>query len=168
VLLQIDDWKFDIDVTATMEYSSAELAEHCDCAYCRNFYAAVDEAYPNLRPFLAQFGVDIAAPDELMPFDLDDQMCYFGVYSVCGKILCSGSTNNVVDGINLNISKDIELRFNTECPEPNFFIEVEELYLPWVLDEPMRDVVSTANSPSFLKKMWNKLLKKQPPNGLET
>ena len=53
MILQIDDWKFDIDMERTMEYSAKEAAEHCDCAYCRNFYAAVDEHCSDLRPFLA-------------------------------------------------------------------------------------------------------------------
>ena len=51
MVLKIDDWVFDVDITATMEYSTREAAAHCDCAYCRNFYAAVDDTYPQIRRF---------------------------------------------------------------------------------------------------------------------
>ena len=71
--LQLADWVFEIHMDATMQYSAAEAAEHCDCAYCRNFYAALDARYPDLRGILGQFGADAEAPEELMPFDLDGE-----------------------------------------------------------------------------------------------
>ena len=37
MILKIDDWEFDIDLERTMAYSAAEAADHCTCAYCRNF-----------------------------------------------------------------------------------------------------------------------------------
>ena len=168
MIIQIDDWKFDIDMTSTMEYSSGELAEHCDCAYCRNFYAAVDQVYPELRPFLAQFGVEIEAPDELMPYDFNAEMCYYGIYSVSGTILNCGISRLHAGQYPVNIAKDIELHVNSDCPTPSFFIEIGPLYLPWILDEPMKDVVSPANLPSFLKKMWDNLLKRQPSQEIQS
>lgn len=164
MILEIDDWKFDIDMTATMEYSAKEVAEHCDCAYCRNFYAAVDGVYPNLRPYLAQFGLDIEAPDESLPIDIENEMWYDSVYLVCGKILAAGSSDLLCDGVQIRPTKEHELHINSRCPEPRFFLDVGRLILPWLLDEPMEDVISPANEPSFLKKMWNKLLKRQPKN----
>lgn len=164
MVLDINDWKFDIDLTATMTYSAAETAEHCDCAYCRNFYAAVDDVYPNLRPFLAQFGLDIEAPDELMPYDNEKQLWYDGVYAVSGKILSAGLSELVCDGLLIHPKQENEheLHINVGCPEPRFLLDVGSFILPWVLDEPMKDVISPANFPSFLKKMWYKLLNRQP------
>lgn len=43
MILEIDGWKFDIDFERTMEYSAAEAKEHCNCAYCHNFYAAKEK-----------------------------------------------------------------------------------------------------------------------------
>jgi hypothetical protein len=166
VILEIADWKFDIDLATTMEYSTAEAADHCDCAYCRNFYKVVDESYPNLRPFLAQFGVDIEAPDELMPFDIGNEMWYYGIYAISGNILSIGSAPLTCDGVEIKAAKDIELHINSECLEPRFFLEVGMIVLPWVLDEPMNDVVSPANLPSFLKKMWNKILDRLPKDNI--
>lgn len=162
MILQIDDWKFGIDMTATMAYSAAEAAEHCDCAYCRNFYAAVDDTYPHLRSFFAQFGINIEAPDELMPFDVEQQMWYDGVYLVCGSILSAGSSDLVCDGVSIRPTQNHELHINSVCPEPHFYLDVGIFSIPWVLNEPMEEVVSPANFPTFIKKMWNRLLNRQP------
>ena len=160
MILQIDDWKFDIDMERTMEYSANEAAGHCDCGYCRNFYAAVDLQYPNFRSFLAQFGLNAEAPDELMPFDLNQQMCYMGVYVVAGRILQKGKQNLCVDGI--FISPEIDSQINHNVLMPCFYLTIDQMDLPWVLDEPMKDVVSPANLPDFLRKMWRKLLGRRP------
>lgn len=152
MILQIDDWKFDIDMARTMEYSAAEAAEHCDCAYCRNFYAAVDGKYPDLRPFLAQFGLNIEAPEEMCPF-AGERILYDPTYKVYGSILQSGSYEMQAGLVNIvaRTSADVDDYFLLDC---------YEVFLPWVLDEPFEDVISPANEPSFLKKMWDKLLSK--------
>ena len=67
MVLTFHDWHFDADITKTMTVSGEESAEHCMCGACRNFYRTVDNAYPNLRTFLSQFGLDLEAPDELIP-----------------------------------------------------------------------------------------------------
>jgi hypothetical protein len=157
MILQIDDWKFDIDMERTMAYSAKEAAEHCDCAYCRNFYAAVDEHCSALRPFLAQFGLDIEAPDVLYPYDAYwDRMCYEGKYVVFGSIIKPGTRH--FDLLNAYIWPMEDTEFSFE--EPHFVLSLEELEIFWVLDEPLKDVVSPANEPPFLKKMWQRLLGK--------
>ena len=166
MILEIDGWKFEIDMTTTMEYSAAEAADHCTCAYCRNFYAAIDDNYPELRPFLAQFGLDIEAPEELMPYDAAPVMVYDGVYAVCGKILTEGK-----GGIRVGeayVFPEIEAPINRPAISPCFSLSVDGLELPWVLEEPMEDVVSPANQPSFLKRMWDKLLRRQPKDESST
>lgn len=166
MLLEIDGWRFDIDVAATMEYSASEAAEHCTCAYCRNYYAAVDSVCPELRPFLAKFGLNIDAPDELMPFDGDQQMVYDAVYTVRGRILDRG-----IAGIRVGtfcVFPETDLQINHFMSEPCFYLSVDAMPLPWGLDEPIEDVVSPANESSFLKRMWNKLLKRQQNEAFPT
>ena len=74
--LQLADWVFEIHMDATMQYSAAEAAEHCDCAYCRNFYAALDARYPDLRvsaemeriiPIMKEGGGYVFASDHSIP-----------------------------------------------------------------------------------------------------
>lgn len=156
MILRIDDWMFDIDLTATMGHSSAEASDHCTCDYCRNFYSSIDESYPDLRPFLAQFGIDIEAPDELMAFDPTQ---YLGAYAVSGCILQFGLAPLRVDGISVLPERGEDAMVDTRCPMPSFILTVGMLTLPWVLDVPPEEVVSPANELSFLKKMWGKLLK---------
>ena len=167
MILRIADWEFEVDITRTMEYSAAEAAEHCTCAYCRNFYAAADTDYPELRPFLARFGLDLEAPDELMPYDIGEDMYYDGVYMVCGTILQAGK-KPILDRGCLTVEAreyDQGLQIPHNCPRPFFALDVGTVIVPWVLDEPMSETLSPANEPSFLKKMWDKLLRRQGKNG---
>lgn len=167
MILKIDDWEFDIDMERTMAYSAEEAAGHCDCAYCRNFYAVVDVDYPELRPFLAKFGIDLDAPDELMPYDCAGDMHYDGIYMVSGKILQRGSKPLLDRGCLTVEARPYEDGPHVPhcCPEPNFALDVGTVILPWVLDEPMEETISPANEPSFLKKMWDRLLGKLKPEG---
>lgn len=157
MILKIADWEFDIDLERTMAYSAAEAAEHCDCAYCRNFYAAVDTAHPELRPFLSQFGLDIEAPEEMLPM-LGESILYDPVYKVYGKILRPGNYEIQVGVANI-VARPAE--DEKDC----FYLDCYEVFTPWVLDEAIEDVVSPANEPSFLQKMWDRLLEKIKPNG---
>lgn len=163
MILKIADWEFDIDIERTMAYSATEAAEHCDCAYCRNFYAAVDYDCPALRSFLAQFGIDMEAPDELMPYDLlpmpngiYDRVFYAGKYVVFGNILKAGKTRFELGAVSLWPSEDSSFSFE----HPYFVLNLEESEIRWVLDEPFEEVISPANEPSFLKKMLDRLLGK--------
>ena len=164
MILHLDDWVFDIDMERTMAYSAAEAAEHCDCAYCRNFYAAVDSHYPNLRPFLGQFGIDIEAPDEQMPYDLSGQMCYDSVYMVCGQVMEEGKGAIGIDGVEIKpvFGREMEdtVHINHGCPGPNFVLDISTILLPWVLDEPLEHTVSPANFPAFLQRMWQRIIMK--------
>ena len=155
MLVRVGDWCFRVDMEETMEYSAAEAAEHCDCAYCRNFYASVDKVYPEFRPFLANFGIDIEAPEILMPFT---PTCYLAVYCVKGAILSAGKEPLSVCGINVEAEPGDEDGVWQEC----FTLRVGEFSLPWVLNEPAEDVISPANLPSFLDEMRRQLIHQDP------
>ena len=162
MILQIDDWIFDVDTTRTMEYSAAEAAEHCDCAYCRNFYAAVDNTHPALRPFLAQFGLDVEAPEEMFnPSVFEKSLDYMPIYVVYGKILRSGQYEMAAGRVNIVARK-------AENGADYFLLDCYEVSMPWVLDEPIEEVISPANEPSFLQKMWKKLLSITGNNSLQS
>lgn len=165
MILQVDDWVFDIDLTATMEHSASELADHCDCAYCRNFYATVDITYPKLRPFLARFGVEVEAPDEMMPYT---PTFIENWYAVSGTILKRGSQPMDIDGTKVLPMADDEAKMHTACPQPLFVLAVGTMDLPWVLDGPMEDAVSPANLSSFLMKMWDKLLRRRSTQNIQS
>ncbi|MBQ7345630.1 MAG: hypothetical protein IJW45_06165 [Oscillospiraceae bacterium] len=163
MILQVDDWRFDIDLKATMAYSAEEVSDHCTCDYCLNFYATIDRAYPDIRPFLARFAVDIEGPDELMTFD---HTRYLGAYAVSGHILQFGSAPIRVNGISILPENAEDAMVNTGCLSPFFILTVGMLTLPWVLEVAPEDVVSPANTPSFLRKMWDKIMKYRPMDDL--
>lgn len=141
MIIEINDWKFQVFDVATRKYYAREAAEHCNCAYCRNFYAAVDCQYPDLRSFLARFGVHIEAPDEMMSFTPTTCSNY---YAVCGRILEQGSEPITVGGVTVEPETAEQATVNTRCPEPYFLLYTGVMTLPWVLDEPMEE----ANSPA--------------------
>ena len=164
MIIKIDDWVFDVDLGTTMAYSAGEAEAHCTCGYCRNFYAAVDVSYPDLRPFLAGFGIDVEAPEELLPYE---PTVMDGYYAVCGKVIQMGRNPMTVNGLSVTVVNTDEVHINVFCPEPYFVLNTGFLELPWVLDEAAEDVVSAANEPSFLEKISERLLNLLPKDSLK-
>lgn len=149
MILKINDWEFDIDWERTTEHSSFACHEHCTCGYCENYYRAVETAYPNLSEFLGRFGANIQGPVEMYPIE---PTLYLSGYRIFGKVLRAGAAPFMVDGI--PVMPDIR-------DGERFMLEVGEMELPWVLEEDMDEVISPANEPEFLEKMYRKLLSRR-------
>jgi len=150
-------------VQTNMEYSSMQAMEHCTCGYCRNYYQSIDGSYPSIRPFFAQFGIDIEGPDELSPFE---PTIYEATFVINGCILQVGSPCLVVNGIPVTVRTMEEADLETERPLPYFALTVGLLELPWVLDEPMEDVISPANEEAYMERMRLKLLRRAEQESL--
>lgn len=159
MIITVQDWQFDVDLTATMAYSAAEAADHCTCGYCRNFYLTVDSTFPGLRPFLARFGVDVEAPEEMIAGGTDRFMDCQICYGVVGRVLKRGSASICVDGIPMRVESPGQAQIDCRCPEPCFILSTGWITFPWVLDEALEEVVSPANEPSFLEKAIRKLFR---------
>lgn len=158
MILQLGSWKFDIDMETTMAYSAAEAQEHCTCTYCRNFYAALDTDLPSLRPMLAQFGIDAQAPDQLYPYDITNEtMWYEGEYLVFGRILQHGKDPIVCGQCSIQPSVDAQYSVS----QPYFVLCLQGAKLPWILEEPLQEVLSPANEPEFINKMMDRLVEKE-------
>lgn len=141
MILSLADWAFRVDISATQEHTSQNAGDHCLCGYCKNYYDTVSVCYPGLEQFLRTFGVNIAGPSELMPFE---PTYLLACYRVQGEIIAFGTAPLTADGIAIQ-------------PEPagegSFFLWVGELALPWVQSEDMNEVISPANLPEFLERM---------------
>lgn len=159
MLINIQDWTFSVDTDATVAFSSNKLTDQCQCGYCRNYYHTIDHAYPALRSFLADFGVYADAPDELMPFE---PTLYSATFCVSGSILHYGTSHLKIDGMEIRVIDENDLDFPTRCPKPFFALSTSVFEVPWVLDEDMNEVVSPANEPEYLERMWKKLLDAAP------
>ena len=141
MILDFADWRFRVDVDATMEHTTKNASDHCGCAYCKNYYDALELLYPQLREVLAEFGVNYQGPSELMPFE---PTLMLACYRVHGEILRWGKTQLSVEGATIT----------PEAGEDGtFFLWVGELPLPWLQEEAAEDVVSPANLPEFLERM---------------
>ena len=158
MILKISDWCFDVDVDATLAHTKKNAADHCTCGYCKNYYESVAKTYPQLIAFLESFGVEFNGPSELMPFE---PTLYLSCYAVEGHIVKKGSPLIMVDGVKVMPESAKDAMINCGMRAPYFVLSVGPITLPWVLDEPMEDVISPANLPSFLKRMWDRLLRRQ-------
>ena len=156
MILQIADWIFDVDIPSTMDYSAHVWEDHCSCGYCRNFYETIDKAYPKLKLFLKQFGMDSLTPEEMSP--IKPTLCMVS-YCICGSIVKRGIFPLDSGDVVFAVSTDWE----NPLYEPTFgkpFIVLTSglLELPWVLDEDMDEVISPANEPEYMERMAKRLL----------
>ena len=149
MIITIDDWKFDIDPEMTRDHTAFSVMRHCTCAYCENYYRSADYACPGLRPFLAQFGSDVEGPVEMYPFE--PTIC-LTAYRITGQILEYGLAPMMVDGVPVLPVREDERQFK---------LEVGELELPWIMLEDPDEVISPANEPEFLERMYRKLLERR-------
>lgn len=142
--ISLADWEFSVDVEETTLHSMNCSVDHCLCAYCRNYYETVDGAHPTLRRFLAQFGLVLEGPSEVMPLEPTLVMT---AYRIIGEITRFGTAKMHAD----NIPIYFEVSENG-----TFLLWAGEMELPWEQNEPMEDVVSPANEPEFLQRMARK------------
>lgn len=149
MIVTIDDWKFEVNVEDTRAHSSFSAIRHCTCAYCENYYRGVKYACPGLKRFLEDFGVDIEGPVEMYPFE--PTICLV-VYRVTGKILEYGREAIMVDHVPVLPKPEDALQFK---------LEVGEMQLPWLMLEDPDEVVSPANEPEFLERMYEKLFERR-------
>lgn len=152
MIVQIGDWKFHVFEVTNRKYYAKQVQDRCDCAWCRNFYHSVDQTYPNLRSFLERFSVRIDAPDEMISFS--PTLCS-NFYSICGSILERGEESIEIDGLLIEPQTASQAMVHTQWgEEPIFFLYVDCMTLPWVLNEP----IDQADSPAKSKDPISRLL----------
>ena len=154
MVLKIDDWFFQVDLEKTKEHSSFVSSQHCTCGFCENYYRTILSVCPGLKDFLMQFNQLVDAPSEMYPID---PAWYLSGYRVFGQVLQFGLAPMMVDDVPITAEP---------VDDTNFLLEVGELELPWVMDEPWEDVISPANEPEFLENMYRKLSRRNPDTGI--
>lgn len=165
MVYRLDDWVLDIDVDNTRNYTEHLLSDHCECGYCRNFYKSVETVYPQFRDFLKQFGADAEAPVDFLP--VEPTLCIVS-YAVKGRIITSGQ-RPIQAGNCLFTPEGMEnLDYELKCPKPYFVFTSQYLQLPWLLDEDPNEVISPANEPECLERMWKKLLINAPDSSYKS
>ena len=154
--IQKADYVFSVDTEKTKKYYETHTL--CNCAYCRNFYAQAKDKFPKLSAFLSEFGVDIAKPDETLSVETDNAIDYISIdYTVCGSIASTGHNFEMNDHFPLSVVITNGFASPNEQTGRYFTISVENIKLPWELDEPRPEPCTpkaNKNSNKILKK-WN-------------
>ena len=131
--ISVADWSFQVDISATREYTMKCSTDHCLCPYCKNFYETVDGAHPRLRCVLESFGIYLDGPCEVMPIEHN---LILAAYRVTGNIDHAGKLRLFVD----------ELELIPESSENGtFLLWTGPMELPWVQTVDPEDVISPAN-----------------------
>lgn len=156
MILHVADWVFDVDIPATMAYSAAVWEDHCTCGYCRNFYETLDYAYPSLKSFMKQFGMNSLTPEEMSP--IEPTQCMIS-YCISGTIVKRGIYPVDTGEVVFTVSTDWENPlYEPPFGKPFIVLSSDLLELPWVLEENMDEVVSPANEPEYMQRMMKRLL----------
>ena len=138
MFLEFSDWLIYADIESNRLYAEQELSEHCLCAFCRNFYNSVDSRYPNMRYFLSRFGLEIEAPDSLIPIT---ETLYQVSYEAEGRVLRWGSEPIQVGDFPVTVEEDTE----NSCIVLNLGL----MELPWSLEESPDSVKKTVGIPDL-------------------
>ena len=147
MILKIADWIFDVDLERTAAYSDREVAEHCTCEHCRNFYLGVDAICPELRCFLGQFDIHPEAPDRMLPIGYSaQQIDYDPMYYVFGRIIRYGNSKLSANDVEI-IPASCDVLFEEGTV---FSLSVAGLSLPWLLDVPFDSSIFQQNDDTDL------------------
>jgi len=136
--IKVDSHVLLIDRDATFQYHDM-FNERCGCSYCRNFFTGFAIHYPKTVQLLKSFGIDIEYPLEIMEFGyVRDKinLLYSAHYAVKG-MLPPEKVEFIRDGATIICNSRANAVYsNTAMSDPCFIVEIQNLYLPWLLNEP--------------------------------
>lgn len=126
-----------IDSDATYQYHDI-YNEKCSCSNCRNFFLGFYQNYSKVVEFLRMLSIDVQYPIEIIEYGYgwDKKIQYSVYYSVKGKLPDEKVELEYDDVLIKCSSRNDAVYSNTGMSDPCFIVEIEELYLPWLLDEP--------------------------------
>ncbi len=144
IIIQKDEYVFEVDIEKTKDYYRTRLLCECDC--CENYYEQIKGKFPKLESFMMDFGVDISKPDEIMSVELENTIEYLSVdYTVCGKVATMGEYE-----IGIQDKQFLSLVITDGFASPNeqtgeyFTISINNsIELPWVLNKPFPQPIQT-------------------------
>ena len=164
VLIEKNNYKFSVDIEKTKEYYNTHSL--CDCVCCRNYYKQIEKELPKLKEFLADFGVDISKPDEIMSVENEGFIDYLNVdYTVCGNVInMSEYEIDIYDKLFLNVIVTEGFASPNEQTGEYFTLSVINIRLPWVLEVPIPTTIKlkpkNAAKNVFVKFLKDKVFKK--------
>ncbi len=121
--------KVDIEKTRAY-YNSIAQETLCDCAYCKNYYAMVKAAYPEVAAYLASFGIDIEKPHEISPLEPDENAML--EYCCCQYIVfgsCSDAYSHRIGEVEFGKGTSYP---NTGITEEHFVLDFYPIWLKFI------------------------------------
>lgn len=151
-----DGYEFEVDRETTLQYYETQTL--CKCGYCRNYYAQINEKFPELKKWLAEFGVSADRPDELTHYPEAKSVRYLSAdYTVAGKVAAAGERALALSG-----GASLRIMVTEGFVSPNrqtgayFTLSVCDIELPWVLDEPLSTPAAASRRGGFPRRMLRK------------
>jgi hypothetical protein len=135
-------WSLDIDPEATRQ-AYQHLAVKCDCAYCRNFLAALAQLPGQIHRTLQIFGVDPAKPAEIVEYtqNPDGTHFYGWWYHAVGRISAERDAAGSAASAQLTADVTVDISTKADLAAPDFpqpILQIELFSnLPWVLGEQL-------------------------------
>jgi hypothetical protein len=147
----IQRWQIECDSDTTRRcFAQLPVGSGCDCQECRNFFAAIDRAFPQEFTCIAdELGIDTAKPAELAHFGRENEgpLIVGGWFHFVGSILAGadamrfdaqGTGQSYLE----HLTSAFQLGFTSQLalvPEPFKSYSVVQLefqtLVPWVLPE---------------------------------
>ena len=131
-------YRLEVDVEATRNWYDlyGEPAGGCDCAYCRNYAAAVGILPPEVAAFLEPLGLDLHRPGDATEYGpAEGGRWYMPMWHLAGRLLEAGEgERTIAPGVTASFFTDTG-PFLKDFPRP-FFQCGLSMILPWALAEP--------------------------------
>ena len=131
-------YRLEVDVEATRAWYDryGDATGGCDCAYCRNYAAAVGGLPPEVAAFLRPLGLSLLRPGEIDEYGpRQGGRWYQPMWHIAGRLLETGEEKlSIAPGVTAGFATDMG-PFLRDFPEPCFQCWIS-MTLPWVLEEP--------------------------------
>lgn len=142
-VINIFGWQFSFNKKLTENYYNS-YNDLCDCASCRNFYKNVSLIHPDVKRFLEQFGIDVSKPieQESLIADKPNKKVENTVYYAVNGTAYSPTNLDINIGSNCIKIVFPEFSPNTDMPEPYFVFSVDNIWLPWTVEDDIHKCYS--------------------------
>ena len=130
--------RLEVDVEATRGWYDryGDATGGCDCAYCRNYAAAVETLPPEVAAFLRPLGLDLHKPGDATEYGpAEGGRWYMPLWHIAGRLLEAGEGElPIAPGVTAGFATGMG-PFLRDFPEPCCQCWLS-MTLPWVLEEP--------------------------------